>query len=397
MVDVTIRIPLEGTFNIVNNQFIKQDIIQMTDNRFLVYVQQENQNLGYLAIVEYDDFVNSFNYSVIKQRLVFKDTPSSDVKLFRLSNIRALLVRDNNAHIINIDNNDIIIELTKLAFFTRALLNLNVNLNSRNYEIFTGDNLIDNELLVLENEGIYPSGTSSLAELKFYHVVYNPETNELTKILRIDFTDPNNINNPTVTPNTLRGSMKVKIYPLANTSNYYLGVSAVISSLGISANIVQIFSGIINSSGQIQELITIPTTSFTPRMAIAMDSNTFIYFSSTLSARIYNKEQDNFITPLPLTGISNTEVINDLIHLDNNNFMIYHLNDRIRVVNLLTSSLMRINSFVQTLSDSRQFYKNNSVKWNDELIVFYNFRNTVSINGIPYINFPIVRVYQELL
>lgn len=395
MVETNIRIPLAGTFNISSGTFKNHDIIKIANNKFLAYVQQENQSLGYLAIIEYTNFVNSFDYTVIKQTLLFRETAIAMTRLYRLSDIRALLVIDNNAHVINIENNEISIELTEAEFFVMGLLNVGLNLNSRKFEILTGDNLADNELLMIENE--VPVLTSVAAALyKLYHVVYNPTTNELTKTLRIDFADLNNINNPTVALAQIRGSVKTNISPIVGTNNYYLAVSCVIGTLNSSANVTQIFSGIIDQSGNILEFIDIPTTSFTPKTALALNSNIIIYFDTTLLVRVYNRELNEFTNPMPLTGITNTSTINNLIYLDASNFFIQYENNRFRVINSLTNSLFQINSFEAIYSTNFQDYKNHLVKWNNELLIGFGVVQTITIDGEIFVDFPIIRINQSL-
>jgi len=400
MAEISIDIPIGGSFSTTPATLgNKHDIIQLNLNRFVAYVHQESQPLGYVCIFDFTDFINSNSVSVIKQELLYYDDTLA-ASMWLIAPDRVLLVRGRQASILNFTANDISLELVEDNFFLRGAENISSTVIPAYAQGFSAFNIKENELLVLENESVLPAA-STVAEYKLWRVVYDPVLNTLSKTLAMDFTDTVNPLITDVALNTLRGGFNAEITEIPSSGDFYFNLSIVLTSLSTSSTPTLVFSARIDDTGTILEQYIIPTTSFTPRNSAALTNDFVVYHQTAGTAmKVWNGTAFVDILQLGFSADGASVNIDAILPLDQRHYFIRYATTSFRVIKVLSDQLFENNSFFVNFTNGFQTKKRAIQKYDNELYVAYGPVSTVVLStpsgNQNFIRFRVYRIYQSL-
>lgn len=427
---VNIELPFGGTFDYTSpNLQNKNDIIQVTPNRFVAFSSQFNQDYGFLSIIDFDDYANSNTYQVTYSEFFIRTfTPNFTaigVKLEKISSDKVLLVFGRDLYVIQLNPTNYTILLTETDFFVAgglALANTTIYTWGQRYNSYAFKlvSLFENEFFFIDNESTTINfGSSTNQIFKFYHCVYNPGTNSITKTLKNTFSSSSgNIG----TSNNIQGEFKTNIHIIPGTTDVYMNFSTSLNASSTAVNgiggahpLVR-FSVRMNSSGDIQETYDIPgnltndtfNTLLTANAvnSIALRPNLIIYHrnAGTAVEVLYNGD---FTSALNIgTGADTNAVINDLVPLDGGNYIISHNSGQgagastisrlqVNVLKIEATDLIRASQGVFSINESvDSFDRANSFKGN--FIVGANEIYSIRLGNervdAGRINFPLRRI-----
>lgn len=393
MTDIAIDIPLGGSFSTSSNSLNnKHDIIELGLGRFVAYIQQEANPLGYVAIFDFPDFLNNSTVEVTRQELLFYDDVTL-ARLFKLSDTRVLLIRNNNAYVLEIGINTIEIVLTELNFFA-GTANAGSTGMSNALLGLAAWNLVSDELLLLENEGTLPS-TSTLALYKLQRIVYNSSLNTLSKTTVIDFTDTV-YPITSADPLTFRGSFNAEITEIPDGSGYHFCFA--VSLTTFNSTPVQVFSARISEVGALLETYPLPEAPFVSRSSVALAQDVLFYHADG-GGNVKSYDGNAFTDVLPLSYPGSTSMdVPQLLPIDTGHYFIRYASTRYRVLRVTTLQLLNTNNLSVNFSSGFQSKKRAIQKFDNELYIGYLPIITVGKStptGIQnFIRFRVYRIYQ---
>lgn len=222
---INIELPNTGTFNFSNSSTeydlqARHDIVRISQNRFLAYIQQYDKNLGLTCLIEFDDLVNSDNYTVIEYKIV-NISHFNGVRLYKIAENRVLGIFDTHIKIFDVVNDEVIITKEQSSVLTRGVGDIDshytTNWQFLHYDRFYAISIKENELLLIEKE------TSSITnpDYRFKKIIYDPVGNTLTLS-----TLKNLSSDSTISPITGEFElMNALIKPIPGTTDYLLSVS----------------------------------------------------------------------------------------------------------------------------------------------------------------------------
>lgn len=337
---VNIELPFGGTFSYTGqNLQNKNDIIQLSLNRFIVFSSQSNTDYGILSIIDFEDYTSSNTYQVTRSEFFTRTfTPNFNgtaVRLEKLSNDRVLLVFGRDLYVIQINANDYTILLTETDFFVNGgigLANTSMFSYGQRYNTYSFliKSLFENEFFFIDNESATISfGSNTNQVFRFYHCSYDSVTNTITKTLKNTFSSSSeNIG----TSNNIQGEFRSNIHIIPGTNQVYMNFATSINTLstnntsnGGCYTLVR-YSARLNSEGTVLETYPIPGTLTTNATnitlttnavnSVALRPNLIIYHrnAGTAVEVLYNEE---FTSTLNIgTGADTNAVVFDLIPLD---------------------------------------------------------------------------------
>jgi len=372
-----------------------QDELQLDDNRFLVYFQQQNQYIGYVGLYTFDNYVLNSTVDVNTQELLFTER-AYGARLYKLSDNKAILVRNKDLFIIDYTNNVITIEHEELNFFEGGLGLFN-GLPSNNTELSSFDAfwVKNNELFYIESTTPAYTSVSNPGNHKLFRMVYTPQTTSITKTELFDY------NTLTSAASDFKIQFGSNITRIPNSTDICISFAPTIGDTRVSTPSLR-WVARLNESGIVQQTYPLPdltdpkVTPITPIGAFALTSNRIIYMGTNLtSIRHYNGTEI-----LPLINTNSINLSNpskySFIPLDTTHAMI-QAGPYIQVLKMLSERLCgfkTVNSDIENV----QYRKNILQKINDNLITVYNRTSSFRLNGnsgATYPQFNIRRLYQE--
>lgn len=395
MTDVAIDIPLGGSFSNGSISLAnKHDIIELGLGRFVAYIQQESNPLGYVAIFDFPDFLNSSTVNVTRQELLFYDDVTI-ARMFKISDTSILLVRNNNAYVLTIGLDTITIAITELNFFTGATNAGSTGSVTTNFLGMAGWNLKENELLFLENEGSVPS-SSTLALYKLQRIVFDPIEGTLTKSTVIDFT---NTETPITDADPLlfRGSFQAEITEIPDGSGYHFCFSPSLTSINTAP--VQVYSARLSNEGAVLETYPLPEAPFISRFSVALSENVLFYHANA-GGSVKSYDGNAFTDVLALSYSSSTSTdVPQLLPIDTGHYFIRYATTLYRVLRVTTLQLLSQNNLNVNFSSGFQTKKQAIKKIDDELYIGY-LPITVVTKSTPvgnknFLRFRVYRIYQS--
>lgn len=398
------RMPFDGTFESTNGP-LRNDLIFLRENRYLAYTQQVNQPIGYLGVFDFtEDFINrpisqiDLPEHVTREFEAFFYNLPIGARLYKLTDSRALLIRDKGAYIFDVDEQGNL----SMVYQNAAYFDIGTTLDGSASGMRSNRFIIwaryedDNSLIVIEN---LTSSRSGVGFHVFYRLTYDENTNTLNKTVIFEFPDVIPV------PELVSSAFRVRINPVPASDKWFLtffgGVGG--STPSPTADNRLHLVAFLNPDYSLSSVVPIPATTvdFTANAVVALGENRIVWHDNVGGAPLgkVKIQVDNVLTDVFINTTDQSVVLqtstdfDDLIPLDSNHYMLQYERDRYAFMKTQgdqTFVLAKGGSIPGTLHR----YKESFYQYNKN--TFFWFLNPVGItSGTRRVRYSLGRFFQE--